>query len=163
MPAGKAKECRCFQSPSRYMQGPGLINLLRPGANYGWDPYKPGINPRDHDDSAPMTDLAKYPQAVEAVWSSGDPTLAASGITFLDQPSWGEWDGALAVAMLKTKQIALMKLTDDGTAVTEVVSIIPGEVGRIRSLTREPGGTLLATTSNGAGADSVVRISPAVG
>lgn len=28
MPAGKAKECRCFQSPSRYMQGPGLINRL---------------------------------------------------------------------------------------------------------------------------------------
>lgn len=28
MPAGKAKECRCFQSPSRYMQGPGLIKRL---------------------------------------------------------------------------------------------------------------------------------------
>ena len=25
MPAGQAKECRCFQSPSRYMQGPGMI------------------------------------------------------------------------------------------------------------------------------------------
>ena len=25
MPAGQAKECRCFQAPSRYMQGPGLI------------------------------------------------------------------------------------------------------------------------------------------
>lgn len=28
MPAVKAKECRCFQAPSRYMQGPGLIKRL---------------------------------------------------------------------------------------------------------------------------------------
>ncbi len=36
MPAGKAKECRCFQSPSRYMQGPGLIRRLpKFAANFG--------------------------------------------------------------------------------------------------------------------------------
>ncbi len=36
MPAGKAKEVRCFQSPSRYMQGPGLINRLpRFASNFG--------------------------------------------------------------------------------------------------------------------------------
>jgi len=28
MPEGKARECRCFQSPSRYMQGPGMIKRL---------------------------------------------------------------------------------------------------------------------------------------
>lgn len=136
------------------------INLLRPGGNYGWDPLRLGINERNHDDSSPMTDLDKFPNAVEATWSSGDPTLATGGITFLDDPAWGEWNGALAVAMLKTKQIALMKLSQDGTEVTEISSIIPGEVGRIRSLTPEPGGTLLATTSNGAGKDKVVRIRP---
>jgi glycerol dehydrogenase len=36
MPAGKAKECRCFQSPSRYVQGPGLIRRLpKFAANFG--------------------------------------------------------------------------------------------------------------------------------
>lgn len=36
MPAGKAGECRCFQAPSRYMQGPGLINRLHKfAANFG--------------------------------------------------------------------------------------------------------------------------------
>lgn len=136
------------------------INLIRPGANYGWDPYRPGVNERNHDDSSPMTDLEKFPDAVEATWSSGDPTLATGGITFLDDPSWGEWNGALAVAMLKTKQIALMKISEDGTEVTEIAAILPGEVGRIRSLTAEPGGTLLATTSNGGGNDKIVRIRP---
>ena len=136
------------------------INLLQPGGNYGWDPLLAGINERDHDDSSPMTNLDKHPNAVKATWSSGDPTLATGGITFLDHSSWGEWNGALAVAMLKTKQIALLTLSDDGKQVIKVSSILPGEIGRIRSLTREDGGTLLATTSNGAGKDMVVRIRP---
>lgn len=138
------------------------INLLQPGGNYGWDPHRPGINERNHDDSSPMTDLDEHPDAIEATWSSGDPSLAASGITFLDAPAWGEWNGALAVAMLKTKQIALITLSEDGTGFNEVSAILPGEIGRIRSLTREAGGTLLATTSNGQGNDKIVRIRPAV-
>ena len=36
MPSGKAKESRAFQSPSRYIQGPGeLRNLPVFAANYG--------------------------------------------------------------------------------------------------------------------------------
>ena len=36
MPAGQAKECRCFQAPSRYMQGPGMIKRLpKFAANFG--------------------------------------------------------------------------------------------------------------------------------
>lgn len=36
MPSGKAKESRAFQSPSRYIQGPGeLRNLPAFAANYG--------------------------------------------------------------------------------------------------------------------------------
>lgn len=138
------------------------INLLQPGGNYGWDPLRVGINERNHDDDAPMTDLVKFPDAIEATWSSGDPSLAASGITFLDDPAWGKWNGALAVAMLKTKQIALITLSEDGTGFSEVSAILPGEIGRIRSLTREAGGTLLATTSNGGGKDMIVRIRPVV-
>ncbi|MBS7549013.1 PQQ-dependent sugar dehydrogenase [Dietzia massiliensis] len=137
------------------------INLILPGKNYGWDPYRPGI-PRDHDDASPMTDLEKFPDAMEAVWSSGDPTWATSGITFLDHPSWREWNGALAVAMLKSKRIALMRLSDDGLEVTDTVEILADEHGRIRSLTSEPDGTILATTSNGNGRDEVLRIRPAV-
>ncbi|MEX6463514.1 hypothetical protein AB6N35_03960 [Dietzia cinnamea] len=54
-----------------------------------------------------------------------------------------------------------MGLNADGTGVPELGAVIPGEHGRIRSLTAEPGGTLLATTSNGDGRDEVLRIRPA--
>lgn len=54
-----------------------------------------------------------------------------------------------------------MHLSADGRSVTDTATILRGEHGRIRSLTAEPGGTLLATTSNGGGDDEVLRIGPA--
>ena len=70
------------------------VNLVRKGANYGWDPG------RGYDESVPMTDRRKYPKAVPAVWSSGNPTVATSGMTFLSGRRWETWNGALAVAEL---------------------------------------------------------------
>ena len=71
------------------------INLLSAGGNYGWNPV-PGYN-----QSVPMTDLVQFPGAIEARWSSGDPTLATSGGIFLEGAGWDEWEGRLAVAVLK--------------------------------------------------------------
>ncbi len=46
------------------------VNILVRGGNYGWDPV-PG-----YDETQPMTDLTKFPNARVAVWSSGFPTIA---------------------------------------------------------------------------------------
>ncbi|MBS7549014.1 PQQ-dependent sugar dehydrogenase [Dietzia massiliensis] len=135
------------------------VNLVLPGSGYGWAPDSGGR----YDQSVPMTDSARFPDAVEASWRSGAPTLAPGGIAFLDDPAWGEWDGALAVAMLKTSQIVLMTLSEDGTTVTRTAAILRGERGRLRSITPEPGGSLLVTTSNGAGEDEILRVRPAAG
>lgn len=132
------------------------VNLVIPGSNYGWDPNSGGR----YNQNVPMTDTGAFPDAVEASWRSGAPTLAPGGIAFLDDPSWGSWDGALAVAMLKTSQIVLMKLSEDGRSVTETASILKDTNGRLRSITAEPDGSLLVTTSNGGGADEVLRVSP---
>ncbi len=135
------------------------VNLVIPGSNYGWDPDSGGR----YDQDVPMTDTRDFPDAVEASWRSGDPTLAPGGIAFLDDPAWGEWDGALAVAMLKTSQIVLMTLSEEGTSVTATAAILRGEHGRLRSITPEPGGSLLVTTSNGGGEDEILRVRPAAG
>ena len=39
------------------------INVLRAGANYGWDPSRGGTQNR-YDESVPMTDLQRFPDAV---------------------------------------------------------------------------------------------------
>ncbi len=53
------------------------MNLLRNGADYGWNPV-PGYN-----ESVPMTDQSLPGQQVPARWNSGFPTLATSGADWL--------------------------------------------------------------------------------
>ncbi|MDE0166287.1 MAG: PQQ-dependent sugar dehydrogenase [Bryobacterales bacterium] len=133
------------------------INLLAPGRNYGWDPV-PGYNER-----VPMTDLVKFPDAVEAKWSSGSPTLATSGGIFLEGEQWGVWEGRLAVATLKDSKLRLFEFTPDGAFVSQVVvPELDGEFGRLRTPMAGPDGTLYVTTSNGGGGDRILRIAPDV-
>ena len=129
------------------------VNLISAGANYGWDP-QPG-----YDESVPMTDLAKFPTARSAKWSSGNPTIAPSGITFLQGSIWGRWEGALVMAVLKGHGIRLLYLNPE----TRVVTVSPiNEVSsfrRIRTVQYGPDGALYFTTGNGGDSDVVGRIS----
>ena len=130
------------------------INLVRKGANYGWNPV-PG-----YDESVPMTDRRKYPKAISAVWRSGRPTVATSGLTFLSGQRWGTWNGALAVAYLKGEDVRLLFL-DKAGKVTSTRSM-PGAArfGRIRTVQQGPDGLLYLTTSNGGGNDRIIRVTP---
>ena len=131
------------------------VNLLDAGNNYG---YRPDRAPFIYDESVPMTDPVRVPGAVAAVWSSGAPTLATPGGTFVSGAAWGEWDGALAVTTQQGREMLLLKLTADGTAVTETDSVLTDQ-GSLRSATRMPDGSLLVTTDNGTG-DKVLRVAP---
>lgn len=135
------------------------VNLLRPGANYGWNPNVDGR----YNQNVPMTDTEEFPDAVEAVWSSGEQTLAPSDIEFLRGSEWGEWEGALAMANLRSQKLVLLRLSEDGRSVVDSAVLFEGEFGRLRSLAPEPDGSLLVTTSDADNRDSVFRISPAAG
>ena len=121
------------------------VNLLRDGGNYGWDPDGGG----SYDESVPMTDPA-IPGAVPAVWSSGVPTLATSGATFLDGAQWGEYDGLLVIGLLKAQGVLALRLDDAGEVTEEfLLPELDGTQGRIRSLRQGVDGALYATTDNG--------------
>ena len=129
------------------------INLLVAGGNYGWDPV-PGYN-----ETVPMTDLAKFPDAVEARWSSGSPTLAVSGGIFLEGRQWGVWEGRLAVATLRDSRLRLFEFTPNGDFVSQViVPELDGAFGRLRTPMMGPDGALYVTTSEGGGRDRILRI-----
>lgn len=135
------------------------INLLRAGGNYGWDPSRGGT--RDgYNENVPMPDLARFPDAVPAVWSSGDDTEAICGAAFITGQQWGTMQGLLAVAALKTK-LLLMRVDRNGT-VTEVGQLpqLDDNYGRLRAVRPGPDGALYVTTSNGDN-DKVLRIAPA--
>ncbi len=136
------------------------INRLVPGGNYGWDPGSGKPDSRD-----PMTDLAKFPDAVEAAWSSGDPTLAPGGATFLADRGpvdWGSWRGGLVVAHLKARHLRIYRVDRDGRLAGHVSALID-EHGRLRSVTQGPDGALYLTTSNIAKRDKLLRVAPRAG
>jgi aldose sugar dehydrogenase len=135
------------------------VNQLRPGGNYGWDPAQGG-RVGGYDESVPMTDLERFPDAVPAVWSSGSPTEAISASTILSGPQWGALDGALAVTALKGRKLIVMTLGPDG-AVAEVgvPASLDGAFGRLRGARLGPDGALYLTTDNGDD-DQVLRVDP---
>ena len=138
------------------------INILRAGANYGWDPSRGGTE-SSYDESVPMTDLRRFPDAVPAVWNSGRDTEAICGAAFLTGEQWAGMQGQLAVAALKGAKLLLMRVESNG-AVTEVGQLpqLDGRYGRLRAVRPGPGGALYVTTSNGAD-DKVLRIAPGGG
>ena len=130
------------------------VNKLVSGGDYGYNPV-PGYN-----ESVPMTDDSLPGTQVHARWSSGDPTLATSGGTWVRGSQWGDYQNTLAVAALKASRIVFMKFDAAGNLLW---TRSPGELqqfGRLRSVTSAPGGDLLVTTSNGSGGDYVLRVSP---
>ncbi|MGV8910180.1 MAG: PQQ-dependent sugar dehydrogenase [Propionicimonas sp.] len=125
------------------------INLVVKGANYGWSPT-PGYN-----EARSMTDRKRFPKARKALWSSGRPTDATSGATFLSGTRWRTWDGVLAVAMLKGEGVLLFRVGANHK-LTRFAEIVP-DFGRIRTVQQGPDGALYFTTSNGS-ADGIYRL-----
>ncbi len=135
------------------------VNLVEPGKNYGWDPAQGGTV-GGYDESVPMTDTERYPDAVPAVWQSGRTTQAVCAAEFLEGEQWGAWDGALVVTALKGAKLLVLSLDGDGS-VTDVA--IPestnGPYGRLRAARLGPDGALYVTTTNGDD-DKLLRITP---
>lgn len=129
------------------------INLLRDGGDYGWDPG-PG-----YDESVPMTDQALPGRQVEAIWSSGFPTIATSGAAWTSGARWGAYDAALAVAALKGERLLFFRFDGDFEQVDVSAPAAVQRFGRLRSVTSLPNGSLLVTTSNGTD-DRILRVSP---
>ena len=131
--------------------GPGCddeVNLLVAGSNYGWAPG-PGYN-----ENVPMT----FAGATPSVWSSGCPTIAPSGATFLDGPQWKGWNGALAVAVLKDRHLRIMFVAANG-GISGTAVALPGSP-RLRGAVQGPDGNLYITTDVGGGGGEIWRVQP---
>jgi glucose/arabinose dehydrogenase len=130
------------------------VNLLAPGANYGWNPV-PG-----YDEGVPMTDQRRYPRAVRARWSSGNGVIAPSGAAFLAGSGWGRWRGALAVAALRGSRLTVFTVGPRSRIVrVEVPRALDQRYGRLRSVELGPDRSLYVTTDNGSG-DRILRVTP---
>jgi glucose/arabinose dehydrogenase len=130
------------------------INRLVAGGNYGWDPG-PG-----YAENVPMTDLAKFPDAIEAQWSTGSPTLAMAGGWWVTGSHWGPLNGTLAVASLKNSTLRFFDFDGQGSFIaSEIGDELSGTYGRLRTPMAGPRRSLYVTTSNGSN-DKILLITP---
>lgn len=137
--------------------GPSIddeLNFLLTG-NAGWDPV-PGYN-----ESVPMTDKVKYPDAFTALWSSGRPTIGASDIEILSHAGWKKWEGAVMVAALAAENVKVLDFAGDYANTSEpMITTILADHGRIRSITMAENGSLLILTANGSNSDKILLVKP---
>ncbi|CAN5116527.1 PQQ-dependent sugar dehydrogenase [soil metagenome] len=135
-------------------QGTGVddeVNLLRNGGDYG---YQPGAG---YDESVPMTDQSLPGRQIPAKWSSGSPTLATSGATFVPR-GFGSYSGTLAVAVLKSTRVLFLTFDGEGTLVKARAPQALRSFGRIRTVVVAGDGALLVATDNGSGNDKILRV-----
>ncbi len=133
------------------------INLIRPGANYGW-PNAEG------DAHAP-------PYTAPLAHAGRGPSWAPSGSTFLTSDKLPQWRGNYFMSMLGFSAGAARGVQrfeiDENNVVRRQQNLFRDDYGRVRSVSQGPDGYLYMTTSNldGRGprlpeGDRILRIVP---
>ncbi|EGD43923.1 putative glucose dehydrogenase [Nocardioidaceae bacterium Broad-1] len=131
------------------------VNEITLGGDYGWNPGS------GYDESVPMTDQDLPGKQIEAAWSSGNPTVATGGGTFIPvQERWGAFGGALAVAVLKDQELRIISFDESGKLTDDRSPEVMHDHGRLRTVSLAADGDLLVTTDNGGGEDVLLRVTP---
>jgi glucose/arabinose dehydrogenase len=142
--------------------GPGHSDEVTPlvaGGNGGWDPQpQAGVTcgsnycgyGSNRLDGAPtsMTDLQRFPNAMQPSWTNEGDSEGMGPCTFLSGSQWSAWDGRLAVGIMGAQQIEILQLDVNGiTTAHQLVSGLPS--ARVRSLVLGADGALYVATDSG--------------
>lgn len=135
------------------------VTPLVAGGNGGWSPQpEAGVtcasnycgytsNKRDGSPT-PMTDFARFPDALRPSWTNNGVSEGMGPCVFLDGGQWQAWNGRLAVGFLRGERIEVLEIDAAGmTQNTVTVTGIPKE--RMRSLVQGPDGALYVAIDSG--------------
>lgn len=132
-------------------KGGDELNLVRPGANYGWPIITYG---RGYDDAPIGVGTAK--DGLEQPIYYWDPSIAPSGFTFYSSARAPHWRGNIFVASLKGQHVSRLVL-EGGRVVAEEQLL--GELhSRLRHIAEGPDGALYVLTDEENG--RLVRVEP---
>lgn len=128
------------------------INIIEPGANYGWP---------DIIGSETMEGL------VTPILNTGEDTWAPSGAEFYDGKKIPQWTGKYFVATLRGNHLHLIDFDLEKNEVISHQKLFYGDFGRLRDVATGPDGYLYLLTSNHDGRgtpklndDRILRIVP---
>ncbi len=132
-------------------RGGDELNILKPGANYGWPAITYGI---DYS-GAIISEKTEAPGMEQPVvyW---DPSIAPSGMTFYDGDAFPEWRGDIFLGALAHRH--LRRLEMDGDEVVGQEELLADLNARIRDVVQGPDGMLYVLTDAANG--RILRLEP---
>lgn len=120
-------------------KGGDEINILKPGANYGWPAVTYGI---DYS-GLPISDKTEAP-GMEQPLVYWVPSIAPSGMAFYTGDKFPDWTGDLFIGALAGQHLRRVDL--DGSKVVKQEKLLEDEVGRVRDVRDGPDGYLYILT-----------------
>ncbi|WP_299671335.1 PQQ-dependent sugar dehydrogenase [uncultured Polaribacter sp.] len=129
-------------------KGGDEINIIHRGKNYGWPVISYGVN----YSGTSFTDITAK-EGMEQPLHYWDPSIAPSGMAFVNSDTYPKWKGNVFIGSLKFKYIANCTLKD-GKVIKE--EKILENIGRVRSIEQGNDGYLYAGIEN----LGIVKINP---
>lgn len=137
-------------------QGGDELNLVTPGANYGWPVVGYGVN---YGSSSPIHER-QTATGMESPTRFWVPSIATSGLMIYDGDKFPQWQGDIFVGGLAGELIARLEMDEDYRTVLREEELLYG-MGRIRDVRQGPDGYIYAALEDRQGAPTaVVRMEP---
>jgi glucose/arabinose dehydrogenase len=132
-------------------RGGDEVNIIRPGANYGW----PKVTYGEEYSGGSIgigTDAPRFESPI-IHWT---PSIAPSGMSFYNGDEFPGWKGDVFVGALAGKHLRRLELSGDRVVDQEL--LLHRSIGRIRDVLEGPGGRLWLLTDEDNGA--LYRLDP---
>ena len=121
-------------------KGGDEINIIQPGKNYGWPKITYGKNYTGttitKDKALPGLEQPLY------YWI---PSIAPSGMAFVHNSAYEDWDGSLVVGSLKFNYLERLMFDNNRVVFREKIA---NEIGRVRDVILGPDGFLYLAVEN---------------
>lgn len=121
-------------------KGGDEINIIKSGANYGWPIVSYGVN----YSGTKFTNLTQKEGMIQPIhhWT---PSIAPSGMSFLNSDKYPNWKGNLFVGSLKFQYLNRIELS--GNKIIKEEKLLEG-LGRVRCIEEGPDGYLYIGIEN---------------
>ena len=138
-------------------RGGDEINLLRPGANYGWPLHSLGMNYEGTPvDYGKQLDIEWNIEDIEQPVVDFTPSLAVSSFVVYRGKQFPNWDGDIILGTLKDSTLYRVRLPDEGPAEVEPLT---NRIAPIRDVEVDRDGNILLLLEHESGG-AIVRMLP---
>lgn len=117
------------------------LNRVQAAENFGWPLYSTGINY-----NGTVISNGHNASGIVAPLKSWTPALAPAGLTFINHPSFRDWNGNMLMGSLGRKQLLMIKMVN-GVPGNE--TILLENIGRIRNVKMGPAGKIYVSAEDG--------------